>query len=122
MSLTILNSFSQVTEKLAISYEYADLCIDTVVLSSIKTHTNFDFVNSTQYMFWSTTSERLYHFIYSESACYDINRISFTYDINTSQYKCDFPIFTDNIKISYTLNFKELKLSKGKYNIIFYNE
>ncbi|NPV12925.1 MAG: hypothetical protein HPY57_14230 [Ignavibacteria bacterium] len=118
----MLNTFSQTIEKLYVSYEYADLYVDTTLLATIKTHTNFDFVNSTYYMFWSTTSERLYHFIYPESACYDLNRISFTYDLATETYKNDFPIFKESVKIKFTQNFKELKLIKDKFYIIFYNE
>jgi hypothetical protein len=117
-----VNLKSQVVGKISISYQVADLCIDdTNVLATVKTHTNFDFINSGLYLFWSTNSERLYHFIYPESACYDLNRISLTYDYETKIYNSDFPIFIGEVSIKFTENYKELKITKDRYSIIFYN-
>lgn len=119
--LLSINVQSQISEKLEISYEWVELYVDTVSIGEIKTHTNFDFINSGVYMYWSTGSERLYHFIHPESSAYDVNRISYSYDILLKKYISDFKIFEGEISIKFTENYKELKLTKDKYSILFYN-
>ena len=73
-------------------------------------------------MYWSTSSERLYHFIHPVSSGFDVNRIS--YKLNYNIYSPDFLLFTEDISIQISENYKQLKLSSenGTKSILFYRK
>jgi len=113
--------YSQIYDKLELSYEYVDFYSDTNLIGTIKTHTNFDVYEQGYFLSWSSGSERVYHYLYPLSCVYDLNRLTFTRTEYNFVYKSDFKIFKDSIAV-YVLS-NELRISNKEYKLLrFYNE
>jgi len=117
-----LISYSQVivNQKLELSYEYAELYLDTTHIATIKTHINVDFINNGYFLYLNCVSDRIYHYLYSESCGYDINRLSFTVTDISYVYKNDFKLFIDSIAVE--ISNKQIRFFKKDYkSIILHN-
>ena len=91
----------RVHEKVELSYEYVELYKDSIHIATIKTHSNFDVLDGDYFIYWSSGSERVYHFLYPESCGYDLNRMSFTKTNADYIYKNDFKLFGDSIGVRF---------------------
>jgi len=110
----------QVRVKLELSYDFAELFSDTTHIGTIKTHTNIDVISDGYFIFWSSGSERLYHFLYPNTSAYDVNRLTFTKTDIPNVYKNNFMLFNDSIKINVTE--KNIIFRNRNYKrIIFHN-
>ena len=94
-----LQAQTKVHKKIELSFDYVEMYIDTVHIASIKTHTNFDFYDNGYFMNWSSGSERVYHFMYSESCGYNLNRMTFKQTNINYVYVNDFQLFVDSIGV-----------------------
>ena len=115
---------SQTHTKFELSYEYVELYNDTLHIGTIKTHTNVDFYDNDYFLSVSSGTERVYHFIYSNSCAYDINRLTFKKtDIEIGKitiYSSEFKLFNDSIGV--VIDDKEFRIITKDYKqIIFHN-
>lgn len=118
--VSFISNGQVVHTKLSLSYEYANLYSDTLLVGTIKTHTNIDLFDNGYFLNWSSGSERIYHFIYPLSSVYDLNRMSFTQTKLPYVYSNDFKLFVDSIGVDIS---KDYLLIFNKYgnSIKFYN-
>ena len=115
-------SYSQnVHKKIELTYDYVDLYLDTFLVGTIKTHTNFDILDGGYFIYWSSGTERVYHYLYPLSCGYDINRLSFTRTTIPYVYKNDFKLFTDSIGIDISSK-KFVIFNKRLQSLKFYNK
>jgi len=116
----IVISQIKVREKLELSYEFAELYSDTIHIGTISTHTNIDVFDEGYFLMWSSGTERLYHFLYSNTSAYDVNRLSFTQTDIKNIYKNNFKLFSDSLRI--VVSEKQIIFyNRNKKSIVFHN-
>jgi len=123
LSSLILISQVKTHSKLELGYEYVEFYNDSIHIGTIKTHSNIDFYDDGYFLSISCGSERIYHYICSNTCAYDINRITFkrVKEFNNLKiYSNEFKLFTDSIGI-YVDDKTTRVITKDLKQIIFHN-
>ena len=109
-----------VTEKFLSSFDLVDLIQDdSVIVGTLSTHSNIDIYDA-KYLSLSS-SERVYHFIVSNSSAYKINRLTYTLNEN-KMFISDFKLFqNEGIKLEFSGEKIRIKIINTNKSLIFYN-
>jgi hypothetical protein len=106
-----LSTYSQVYEKLELSYNSVDLYSnDSTIEGSIKSYINLDILDGGYFVYFSSTNERVYHFIWENTPAYQINRISLKSN-KDGTYKPEFLRFKGVVNIQTNDSLKSVKIS-----------